>query len=168
MGSKGKCAVCGEAFEVNPRARRTHACCCSSICQAERKRRAQKSRRARGGPRTSRAGYMKAYRATRPDYRRREAALAATRRQRIDDVGAEAEVEGGPWPASVQVVGGAEVHVVTEAGFTLKLAGANGWTRVVTKPGETPTGQGLAGSVKPASAQSQASQSLEARRNEAG
>lgn len=82
---------------------------------------------------------MRSYRASRPDYRQREAKRAAARRMRHAEAedpekppgeSAKATSAGvGPWRAFVEVVGGPdglEVRVVTEAGFTLRLAAAVG------------------------------------------
>ena len=140
MDSQRPCASCDRLFEVNPRARSEHLFCQELACQRERRRRAQKLRRAsRRRAREERADYMKRYRATRSDYRRREAERAATRRaqrrarrgvaERAPPVESpEATSPGfGPQQAVVEVVegpDGPEVRVVTEAGFTLRLAAA--------------------------------------------
>ncbi len=155
MDVERPCACCGRPFELNPRARSKHLFCREAACQRERRRRAQKLRRAsRRRARESRADYMKRYRDSRPDYRRREAERAAARRvqrrPRRAEAGGEPEgepaVEGpkpaspgfGPWRAVVEVVGGPdgpEVRVVTEAGFTLRRAAAASWACVVPEAG---------------------------------
>lgn len=143
MDNQRPCACCGQPFEVNPRARSRHVFCRETACQGERRRRSQQLRRAKQRrARERRADYMRSYRASRPDYRRREAERAATRRARRmrraeaedpekpPDESAKAASPGvGPWRAFVEVVGGPdgpEVRVVTEAGFTLRLAAAVG------------------------------------------
>ncbi len=144
MDNQRPCACCGQPFEVNRRARSRHLFCREAACQRERRRRAQQLRRAKQRrARESRADYMRGYRASRPDYRRREAERAAARRaqRRLRHAETEdperppgespkaASPSVGPWRAFVEVVGGPdgpEVRVVTEAGFTLRLAAAVG------------------------------------------
>ena len=131
MESQRPCVCCGKPFELNPRSRSTHRFCRARACQRERKRRAQKQRRASEvGGRASRAEYMRRYRAQRPDYRQREAERAAARRAQArapspPEVVAPSPGAAAALPASVKVVGAPawpEVQVVTEAGVTLRLA----------------------------------------------
>lgn len=141
MDNQRPCACCGQPFEVNPRARSRHTFCRETACQGERHRRSQQLRRTKQRrARERRAEYMRSYRASRPDYRQREAERAAARRAQrrlrhaeAEDPPAESRKAAspgfGPWPAVVEVFagpGGPEVRVVTEAGFTIKLAAAVG------------------------------------------
>ena len=81
------CVRCGEPFPVNRRASEFHLHCAKDECQSERKRLAQKARRAKQGcpvlgPKRKRirAGYMAAYRQEHAAYRRRERDAARRRR----------------------------------------------------------------------------------------
>lgn len=155
MGSQGRCSHCSQPFEVNPRARSSHSYCREAACQRERRRRAQQLRRSSGRrAREGRAEYMRRYRTSRPAYRKREAERAAeARRRQRRPAKARASTSGegataaqarasprartpdrgeaglGPWRGVVEVIrgpGGPVVRVLTEAGFTVRLAAEAG------------------------------------------
>lgn len=128
------CARCGAVFRVNPRSGEQHRFCERADCQRERRRLAQKKRRAEKGvpplsdaSRAHRAEYMRAYREERTDYREREREAAARRRSEgtapPGRVVTEAGLDGQP--ARVYVVRGPEsgirLRFVTEAGWSAIL-----------------------------------------------
>lgn len=159
---KRRCACCGEGFEVNPRAKKTHRYCLSEPCQRERRRLAQKARREherqeRARPsrtsRRSRADYMRDYRRHNAAYRERERLRAAARRRdaaalEVADLASGRVVTSLHVPIPTSGTGAltdpASGRVVTEAGLesaevrasVVRDRDGNAFLRVVTKSGE--------------------------------
>lgn len=122
------CAHCRAPFRVNPRARKQEFCGLVE-CQRERRRLAQKKRRAEKGvpplssaSRTKRADYMQGYRRSHEGYRRREREAAARRRAKSPAERVVTEAGLADQPAMVYVLpgpgGSIRLRVATDAGWS--------------------------------------------------
>ena len=116
------CAHCGKQLRVNTRACETHHYCAAAECQRERRRLAQRARRACSpappseASRASAAAYMKSYRESHAPYRQREREAAERRRN---------EAGSSDLPAKVYLVSGpgsaVRLRVVSEGGLVVTM-----------------------------------------------
>lgn len=134
MAEMRRCVHCDAVFEVNWRAAGAQQWCGAATCQRERRRRAQRARRAKvradeRQPRSTaakraHAAYMAAYRARDPGYRERERVARKRLRAAARDR-ARAVSEAGSTDAAAAVYvdedaeGGTRLRVVTRTGRVL-------------------------------------------------
>jgi len=160
VAEQRRCVHCDALFDVNWRSGESHLWCGKAGCQRERKRRAQRARRAKGevreapgmAARQKHAAFMKAYRRDRPAYRERERVarkrLRAAAKHRWSAVS-----EAG----SIGTAATVYVDEDPEAGTRLRVVTANGRVVTICVPGpesargaasgvglpETPVGPGF-------------------------